>query len=288
MKEISIIGLGSMGETIARLYLRSGYRVTLWNRTASKAQPLVQEGAVLAPSAAAAARASAIVLMCVYDYKAADEILHAQDVGAALAGRLLIQLTTGSPQDARDSAAWARQQDAAYLDGAIQAAPSQMGQADTPILVSGDNAVFRRAEAALRILGGNIVYLGDKIGSASTMDLATLSYIYGAVLGFMHGARIAESEGIDVAAYGAVVADISPTFGAFLKHEGGVIQSGDFTISESPLRISVEATQRLLQTAREAGINSEFPAYASGLLKRAADAGYGGEELAALIKVLRQ
>jgi 3-hydroxyisobutyrate dehydrogenase-like beta-hydroxyacid dehydrogenase len=103
----------------------------------------------------------------------------------------------------------------------------------------------------------------------------------------MHGARIAEHEGFDVAEYGRIVAGIMPTFAAFLQHEGAVIQSGDFTISQSPMRISVEATQRILQTAQEAGINTEFPAFAAGLFKRADAAGLGGEEIAALIKLLR-
>jgi 3-hydroxyisobutyrate dehydrogenase-like beta-hydroxyacid dehydrogenase len=98
---------------------------------------------------------------------------------------------------------------------------------------------------------------------------------------------VSEAEGFDVAQYGDVVNGIAPTFGAFLQHEGKVIRSGDFTISESRLRISVEATQRLLGTAKEAGLNTEFPAFASGLFQRAGAAGLGGEELAAMIKLLR-
>ncbi|XXX78156.1 3-hydroxyacyl-CoA dehydrogenase NAD-binding domain-containing protein [Sorangium sp. So ce134] len=84
------------------------------------------------------------------------------------------------------------------------------------------------------------------------------------------------------------VAGIAPGFGQFLQHEGAVIQSGDYTASESPLRISVEATRRLLDTATEANINTEFPLYAARQLERADAAGLGGEELAAVMKVLRQ
>ncbi|MBW4577951.1 MAG: hypothetical protein KME42_00045 [Tildeniella nuda ZEHNDER 1965/U140] len=162
-----------------------------------------------------------------------------------------------------------------------------MGRPDTPILVSGAETTFRQSESLLKILGGNLTYLGEQIGSASAMDLATLSYIYGAVLGFFHGARICEAEGFRVNTYGSIVADIAPSFGEFLKHEGTVIQTGDYTVSESPLKISVEATERLVKTAQAAQINAEFPTFASGLFKRAMAAGYGNEEAAALIKVLR-
>jgi 3-hydroxyisobutyrate dehydrogenase-like beta-hydroxyacid dehydrogenase len=287
MKEASVIGLGTMGATLARLLLRSGYGVTVWNRTSTKADPLLREGAVLAPSAAAAAAASPAVVMCVYDYKAANEILGAQSFDGALSGRVLVHLTTGSPKEARDLERWTRKRSAEYLDGAIQAAPSQMGKPDTPILISGDEDAFRRSEPLLKVLGGNLTYLGADAGAASAMDAATLSYVYGAMLGFIHGARVCEVEGFRVDKYGDIVAAISPSFGEFFRHEGKVIQSGDFTVSESPLKISIEATARLEDLARASGINADFPAFVSDLFQRAAGAGLGDEEAAALIKLLR-
>ena len=283
--EASVIGLGTMGVTLARLLLHAGYRVTVWNRTSAKAEPLVREGAVLAASAAVAAEASPVSVMCVYDYKAAAVIL--DSINGSLSGRVLVHLTTGSPKEAREMEAWARQRRAEYLDGAIQAAPSQMGKPDTPILLSGAESTFRKSEALLKVLAGNLTWLGADAGAASAMDAATLSYVYGAMLGFIHGARVCEAEGFRVDTYGAIVAAISPSFGEFFRHEGAVIQSGNFAVTESPLKISVEATARLAQLARESGINAEFPSFVSGFFQRAAAAGLGDEEAAALIKVLR-
>lgn len=287
MSDVTVIGLGTMGSTLAQLLLQSGYRVTVWNRTIAKANSLIQEGAVLSPSAAAAVGASPIVVVCVHDYPATNKILDTKEVAAVLGGKVIVQLTTGSPQEARDSKMWAKERGAEYLDGAIQAAPSQMGRSDTPILISGAKTAFRQSESLLKVLGGNLTYLGEQIGSASAMDLATLSYIYGGMLGFYHGARICEAEGFRVDTYGSIVADIAPSFGEFLKHEGTVLQSGNYAVSESPLKISVEATERLVRTAQAAQINAEFPTFASDLFKRAMAAGYGDEEAAALVKVLR-
>ena len=288
MKQATVIGLGQMGATLAQLLLDSGYRVTVWNRTAARADALVAQGAVLAPTALAAVAASPVVIVCVHDYAATHEILGSDEIGTAFEGKLLLQLTTGAVQEARDSDAWAREHGGAYLDGAIQTAPAHMGKADTPILVSGTETTYRGHEALLRIFGGSLTYLGDDPGAANAMDMATLSYIYGTTVGFMHGARIAETEGFSVAQYGALVADIAPSFAGFLKYEGEVIQSGDFTVSQSPLKISVEATERIAKAARERGINDEFPSFAADLFKRAEAAGYGDEEIAALIKVFRK
>jgi 3-hydroxyisobutyrate dehydrogenase-like beta-hydroxyacid dehydrogenase len=287
MKTATVIGLGNMGFTLARLLLRAGYRVTVWNRSPNKAEALAAEGAHLAQSPAEAVKASPLVIVCVLDYVASQAILARPEVEAALAGRAVVQFTTGSPRDARESEGWAHRHGAAYLDGAIQAAPAEMGLPDTAILVSGAKSTFDAVEATLRIFGGGLTYLGEAIGAASSMDLATLSYVYGASLGFIHGARVAETEGFKVGEYGAIIEKIAPAFGAFLKHEANVIQSGDFRVTASPMSISIAATERMLTTAREAGLNDEIPAFFADFLQRAKAAGYENEEAAALIKLLR-
>ena len=235
MTDVTVIGLGSMGATIAKLFNDKGRKVTVWNRTSDKANAASLAGVSIAPTAEAAIAASPLIVMCVYDYSAVQAILASPGVAKAISGKTLVQLTTGSPADARASATWATTHGAAYLDGAIQAAPSQMGMADTPILISGDQAAFAQWKPLLEDLAGNCVNLGAKTEDAATMDLATLSYVYGAFVGFLHGALIAESENLDVAQFGKLVSDISPSFGAFFAHEGRVIQSRDFRITESPL-----------------------------------------------------
>lgn len=75
MNAVTVIGLGAMGSALSQLFLNRGRDVTLWNRTADKAQPLVTQGARWADSAADAMARSPLVVMCVYDYRAVDEIL---------------------------------------------------------------------------------------------------------------------------------------------------------------------------------------------------------------------
>jgi 3-hydroxyisobutyrate dehydrogenase-like beta-hydroxyacid dehydrogenase len=72
---VTVLGLGSMGFAQARALLKRGHAVTVWNRTAEKAAPLVSEGAKLARSPAEAVAASPLVIMCVLDYAAANGIL---------------------------------------------------------------------------------------------------------------------------------------------------------------------------------------------------------------------
>ena len=117
MSEVTVIGLGNMGSALARVLLENRLRVTVWNRSPEKATPLVEKGAVLVPDVATAVAASPIIIICVTNYAAANQIL--SESGADFAGKLLVQLTTGIPRDARTAEAWAHRHGADYLEGAI-------------------------------------------------------------------------------------------------------------------------------------------------------------------------
>jgi 3-hydroxyisobutyrate dehydrogenase-like beta-hydroxyacid dehydrogenase len=283
--DVSVIGLGAMGSALARALIRGGRRVTAWNRTGGKGESLAREGVILAPGAAAAVAASPVVIACVAGYEATRQILGPDDV--PLAGRTLVQLSTGTPQDAREAEAWARSRGADYLDGAILATPSQVGRPDTPLFVSGAEPAYRRAEADLGIIAGNLIYTGESVGSAAAWDLGVLSSLFGALFGFLHGARVFESEGLAVGDLGTMIARIAPVLGEMVKHTGDAIQSGDFGNPQSTVEVCTGGFELFAKQASEANINGEFPDFALGLGRRAIAAGYGAEEFAAVVKVLR-
>jgi 3-hydroxyisobutyrate dehydrogenase-like beta-hydroxyacid dehydrogenase len=286
--DVSVIGLGAMGAALAQALLHAEHRVTVWNRTSAKAEPLVRQGALPAPGASAAVGASPIVLVCVSDYTASHEILDAADVAPLLAGRLLVQLSTGSPQEAREGQAWARTRGADYLDGAIMAIPSQVATPEAAIFVSGEEGAFRRAEPLLQPLAGRVRYVGQAIGSASALDYATLSHVFGGLLGAMHGALICESEGLRVDAFGALLADLAPVVGGMMKHMSEVVQTGAYEHPLSSVSICAAWFESTARQAREAEINSEFPTFGLRIFQRAVAAGYAEESAAAVIKVLRE
>lgn len=287
MTDVTVVGLGQMGMRLAELLLNAGYSMTVWNRSANKAAPLKARGAAVAERVADAFAGSPITIVILSDHSAVQPLLADEDVRAALSDKIVINLGTNGADDAIDAEAIVAAAGGRYLDGAIQAAPRQMGQDDTPILISGDPSAFKDANAILRVFGGGIEHLGSAIDAAAYTDLATLSYVYGAFAGFLHGARIAEARSIDVGAFGRIVQNISPSFGAFFAHEGAVIASGDFAISESPLRISTVAVRRIAAASTELGINSDLPDLVQSWMDQASDQGLDDQELAAVIKILR-
>jgi len=287
MSDVSVVGLGVMGSALAKSLLRDGHRVIVWNRTAARAEPLRDAGAAVAPDLAAAVGASPVVLVCVDDYAVTRQLLAQSDVRPVLGGRVLVQLSTGRPQEVRELEEWMRASGAEYLDGAILAYPDQIGSAEAVILVAGPEATFRRCEPLLRSLGG-IQHVGEPAGAASALDCAALSFVFGALLGALHGARVCEVEGLRVDEFGSMLAELVPVVGTEVKHLGERIQAGRYGDSQAALRTYAAAAGRLVELARDARINADFPAYAAGAFGRGVDAGYGPEDLSALIKVLRQ
>lgn len=287
MSEASVIGLGAMGSALARALVRSGHRVTFWNRTPQKAASLVGDGAVLASSVALAVAASPVVIVCVDNYDVTRAILGADDVAAGLSGRVLVQLSTGNPQEARDGEAWARERGAEYLDGAILAFPDQIATPEAIILVSGAESAFRKSEPLLQRFAENVSFLGENVAAASALDCAVLSFFLGSILGALHGARICEAEGLRVDEFGSLLADIAPVVGGDIKHLGAIIQAGTYEHPQASLRTWAGAVGRILQHARDAKINVEFPVFASALFRKGIAAGFEEEEVASLIKVLR-
>ncbi|WP_437971960.1 NAD(P)-binding domain-containing protein [Sorangium sp. So ce260] len=288
MSEVSVIGLGPMGIALAGALLRSGARVTVWNRTSARAEPLVAEGAALSSSVAAAVQASSVVVVCVADYQATYGLLEATQVASALAGKVLVQLSTGTPQDARHGEAWAKERGVDYLDGAILAVPSQMGKPESSIIVSGSEAAFQKSKTLLERMAGTVSYLGEQVGSASALDLAFISFVFAGLIGFYHGARICEAEGLRVGDFGSMLADIAPAIGAMVKQDGDAIQDGTFQSAESSVEMCSRGAEIVLRQAREARIDAVIPAFASGLFRKGVLAGYGAESPGALIKVLRK
>jgi len=132
------------------------------------------------------------------------------------------------------------------------------------------------------------MFIAGDVGAASALDCAILSYFHEGILGCIHGARICESEGLPVDSFGSMLADLSPVLAGQVKHIGEIIHAGAYENPQASLKTHAAASERLVQQAREGKINSEFPIFATEYFGKGIAAGYQMEELASLIKALRE
>jgi len=281
MSEVTVIGLGLMGSALAGTFVDNARPTTVWNRSPEKAAPLVEKDAVLAPDVAASVTASPVVIMCVSNYTAAQQIL--SESGANFGGKLLVQLSTGTPQEARASEAWAQQHQVDYLEGKITGSPSSIGTPSAHILLSGAEAVFHKAEPLLRVLSSQLDYKGAGIGLASAWDMVLIMRYYGMFLSLFHSIQICQAEGIPLEQYSTLLGEQGKEYEKWLCDN---IQSGNYGETSAPLELWAAGMERIVQQAQDTHTNAEFPKFASTLFQKAMGAGYGRQEVSALFKVL--
>lgn len=189
-----------MGSALARATLAANLKTTVWNRTAERAAPLAEAGALVADSVEHAVADADLVIVNVSDYAASTALLRTPTVAVALKGRLVVELTSGSPAEAREAAQWAEEHGIAYLDGAIMASPPFIGTPGCTILISGQREGFDRAQPALKALGGNVQHVADDPGAASVFDSALINILVFSLLGTMQATAFLEAEGLPVGA----------------------------------------------------------------------------------------
>lgn len=278
---VTVIGLGLMGQALARAFLDAGHPTTVWNRTASKAEHLVADGARLAPTVAAAVESDGPSIVCLTDYQAVDELLG--DCGDALEGATLINLTSGSSAQARETARWAEQRGARYLDGAIMAVPPAIGTAEAVILHSGPQADFAANEATLGALG-TVTYLGADPGFASLYDGAGLVMMWSVLNAWLQGTAMLKTAGVDASTYAPFAQEIATAVAGWLPGYAEQVDRGLFPAEVSTLETDVRAMAHLVQECEAVAVNAELPRLIKAMADRAIAAGHGAEQYPVLIE----
>ncbi|MDA3647600.1 NAD(P)-binding domain-containing protein [Saccharopolyspora indica] len=283
-KAVSVLGLGDMGTALADALLAAGHRVTVWNRTAAKADPLVAKGATRADTAADAIVASPLVVVCLLGYDSVSEVLGPHtDV---LAGRTLVNLTNGTPGQAREMAAWAAEHGADYLDGGIMAVPPMIGKPGAFVLYSGPSGAFEAWQPVLDAFGESH-YLGEDPGLAPLHDIALLNSMYGMFGGVLHAFALVRSAGGSAAEFAPMARRYVDTMGAYAEVMAARIDAGDYADDvTSNLAMQAAAYANFLDTAEEAGVSTELITPIHSLLQRRVADGHGHEDTASLVELL--
>lgn len=285
-KKISVIGLGQMGKKIAELLIQKDYEVTVWNRSEEKTNR-IKAVSKIAKCVEEAVAQNTIIIICVLDNQAVTQILKEVSDKKVFSSKTFINFTTGTPAEVKKLELWLNGLGAAYLNGAIQVAPDQMGLPDTTILLGGHRETYTDCKEVLDVLGGNTKYLGEHASASPAMDMATLSWVYGSYVGLMYGVALCQAEDIKLEDYSAIVGEIAPSFLEFYKYEINTVRENNFNVSQSPLSISVGASQRIADTVKSTGLATEFTDVIASILRKAKDRGFEHEEVSAIIKVIK-
>jgi 3-hydroxyisobutyrate dehydrogenase-like beta-hydroxyacid dehydrogenase len=161
-RKVAVIGTGRMGAALATALLNKGFATTVWNRTAVKTEPLSRLGVHVAKDILEAVGQADVVIVNINSYESTTQLLWRPEIESALRSKILVQLSTGTPDEARKMRSWAQPLGIEYLDGAIMSWPVAIGKPEGTVLYSGSEELFNRAKLVLLAFGDNAMFVGDE------------------------------------------------------------------------------------------------------------------------------
>ena len=284
-ERIGFVGLGIMGRGMAANLLKAGFPLTVWNRTASRADELVADGAERGASPADVAARSDVVITCVSDTPDVEEVvLGAEGVLHGLRpGGLLIDCSTISPHATRAMAARLGEQGMEMLDAPMSGGSEGAARGTLTFMVGGPAAQFERALPIFQAMGKTITHVGDH-GAGQTVKLVNQVLVVGNALGMCEALLLAQAGGVDLQkSYDAVSQGAAGSW--MFTHRAPQIMRRDwrpgFTIDlqQKDLRLVLEA-------AEELGVPLLGTALVHTLYRTLQARGLGGDGNHALIKAL--
>ncbi|TDE35492.1 NAD(P)-binding domain-containing protein [Actinomadura sp. 6K520] len=281
--QVSVIGLGDMGSAIAGMFVERGYATTVWNRTASKTAPLVDAGATAAATAAEAVAASPLTVLCLLDGTAVEEVL--ENLGGAVAGKVLVNVTSCSPAQARANERWAHEHGAEYLDGKIMGDPPYVGTTNIMLPFSGSHDVFKAHESTLRELGP-ITYHGEDAGFAAVEFLAQVAVSYELLIGFLHTLKLVQAEGFDVTEFAGRFADSLTAYPPLLTTMANAVKNGDYEPDLGPLNVQAALMDDMISHRESRGVEALRMREVKRLMDARIAEGHGDQGFSSLFELL--
>lgn len=281
---VTVIGLGPMGRAMARTFLDSGHPVTVWNRTANRADDLVARGATHAATPADALSAAEFVVLSLTDYDAMYAILGpATD---ALPGRTLINLSSDTPNKARAAASWAAGHGARHLTGGVSVSPAGIGSPDSVTLYSGPKGVFEDCREVLEVLTSTD-YRGEDPGLAALYYQLQLGVFWTTSLAFLHALAVADAHGItaeEVVPYLSSTAGTMPDFFDFYSPR---IDAGEHPGDVDRLAMGVASVDHVVRTSKDAGVDASLTEAVLAIFEQGMAAGHADNSFTSLIERFR-
>jgi 3-hydroxyisobutyrate dehydrogenase-like beta-hydroxyacid dehydrogenase len=285
MANIGYIGLGTMGGRVANRLLSKGHAVTGYNRTREKAQWLVANGLALAESPRDVARASDVTFVMVSNSAAVESVANGPEgfMAGLDAGKIIVDMSTISPDVSRTLAEHVRRRGAEMLDAPVSGSVAALEQGRLSIMVGGSRDAFEEVRPLLEDIGPKVTYLGRN-GLALSMKIAANISVAVQMLAFAEGVLLAEKSGIarevavDVLTHSAIGSPMLQYRGPFVVNKP---DEAWFTVDmmQKDLLLALEMGRRLEAPLPTAAATNEWLTVARAMQ-------LGSEDMAAVFQTL--
>ena len=204
MPSVAFLGLGAIGRPMARRIAAAGLPLTVWNRTASRAEALAREtGARVAGSAREAVRDADVIVTCLSTSADVDQVLGTDVTGAMKRGALLLDCTSGDPATSKRIAARLAPAGVAFVDAPVSGGVKGAEDGTLTVMCGGDAADIARARPVIAAFGKTVVHCGpvgagDAVKAMNQALLAITIWGTGEALATLAKAGVAPQVALEV------------------------------------------------------------------------------------------
>ena len=284
-ERVGFIGLGIMGRGMVKNLLAAGFEVGVWNRTASRMQPLVESGAAAEDSPASLAANSDVIITCVSDTPDVETVISGENgvIHGVRSGSLVIDMSTISPQTTRELATLLTSKGVHMLDAPISGGSEGAERGTLSIMIGGEAEQVQRAMPYFEAMGKTITHVGPQ-GAGQAVKLVNQILVVVTMLGVSEALLFAEASGVDLEkTLSAVTQGAAGSW--MLSNRGPQVIERDWRPG-----FTIDLQQKDLRLVLEAGDQMGVPMLATStvyqLYRSLQDRGLGAEGNHALVKAL--
>ncbi|WP_268241501.1 NAD(P)-dependent oxidoreductase [Nocardia rhizosphaerihabitans] len=282
-RSVSVLGLGPMGQAMVKAFLAAGVEVTVWNRSAAKVDAMVELGAKRADSVAEALAANEVSVLSLTHYAAMYDVLG--QAPEALAGKVIANLSSDSPEKARAGAAWVRERGAQFLSGGVMSAGDNIEHPASYIFYSGPKEVFDANAELLRPLSPQ-EYLGADDGLAQVFYQALLTVFHPWLLAFDQATAMIAKSGHDIAQFVPFAVRSSEAYPYFMEQFSVANQNGGWADLAS-LKMMVAGAQHIIDASEEVGVDAGFSHLSQQYWRKAVEASEAAGKAVSTYELMR-
>jgi 3-hydroxyisobutyrate dehydrogenase len=279
---IAVLGTGTMGAPIARNLLRAGYQVRVWNRSSAKTQGLADDGALVAPSPAAAAAGVDVLITMLADGAAVEQVMTGPDgaLSALGPGAVWIQMSTVGAEWSEHFATLSDDRGRAFIDAPVSGSsePAALGQ--LLILASGAGPARSRVQPLFNVLGRQTLWL-ERVGDGSRLKLVLNNWLAVLVEGMAETLTLSAALGLNPELFVRTISD-GPLGCAYATSKAEAMLHADYAPG-FPLRHAAKDAALAADAAHHHGVELPLTEALLPRWQQVVALGHGDDDVASAI-----
>jgi 3-hydroxyisobutyrate dehydrogenase len=283
--KITLIGTGLMGRQMAERLLRSGYSLTIYNRTRQKAAPLEKMGAQIARTAKKAVEETACSIFMVADAGAIRDLLFPSGSGRpVLTGRTIIQMGTISPEQSLEFKREVEKGGGEYLEAPVLGSTSEAEQGKLFVMVGSTREQFEQWSALFKCLSPAPVRVGV-VGQAAALKLALNQLIASEVAAFSFSLGIVKRNQIDVEQFMRVLRKSALYAPQFNKKMPRML-ARNFTNPSFATKHLLKDVNLMIAEGRRIGLETDVQQGIQQIIQRAVESGWADADYSSIYNAI--